>query len=87
MYILYIGGATATPPADYINVVSLDIPFVGPLSVGAMECFDVGIVDDILDEPDEEVFSLGLSPGPGMLAVLGSPGTADVTILDNERRS
>ena len=50
-----------------------------------MECFDVEIVNDILDEPDEEVFSLGLSPG--LLAVVGSPGTADVTILDNERKS
>ena len=66
----------------------MDIPFVGPLSVGAMECFPVGIVNDILDEPDEEVFSLRLSPpSPGMLAVVGSPGTADVTILDDERKS
>ena len=56
--------------------------------MGAMECFDVGIVDDFLDEPDEEVFSLGLSPpSPGMLAVVGSPGTAEVTIFDNERKS
>ena len=53
--------------------------------MGAVECFDVGIVDDILDEPDEEVFSLTLSPGT--LTVVGSPGTCGVTIVDDERKS
>ena len=57
---------------------------MGPLSIGAMQCFYVGIVDDTLDEPDED-FSLALSPG--MLTVVGSPGTADVTIVDDDGKS
>ena len=52
--------------------------------MGAMQCFYVGIVDDTLDEPDED-FSLALSPG--MLTVVGSPGTADVTIVDDDGKS
>ena len=52
--------------------------------MGAVECFDVGIVIDSLDEPDED-FSLVLSPG--MLTVVGSPGTADVTIVDDDGKS
>ena len=52
--------------------------------MGDMECFDVGIVDDSLDEPDED-FSLTLSPG--MLTVVGTPGTADVTIVDDDGKS
>ena len=57
---------------------------MGPLSIGAMECFDVGIVGDTLDEPDED-FSLTLSPG--VLTVVGSPGTCGVTILDDDGKS
>ena len=52
--------------------------------MGDMECFEVGIVDDSLGEPDED-FSLTLSPG--MLTVVGSPGTADVTIVDDDGKS
>ena len=54
---------------------------MGPLSIDAVECFEVGIVDDSLDEPDED-FSLVLSPE--FLTVVGSPGTADVTIVDDD---
>ena len=50
-----------------------------------MECFDVEIVNDVLDESNEEVFPLELSAGT--LTDVGTPGTADVTILDDERKS
>ena len=53
--------------------------------MGAMECFEVEIVNDVLDEPNEEVFPLELSPGT--LTVVGSPGTADVTIVDDDGKS
>lgn len=69
---------SATRPADYL-------PASGTLSWADGDAtpmtFQVTIADDMLDEPDETV-NLTLSNAAG--AGLGSPGTAVLTIVDDE---
>ncbi|HYU35007.1 MAG TPA: Calx-beta domain-containing protein [Thermoanaerobaculia bacterium] len=69
---------TATDPADFADAA-------GTLNWAdgdaAPKTFQVTIVDDLLDEPDE---TFGVALSNPQVAVLGAPTTATVTILDND---
>ena len=70
---------TATAPADYTAVAGLLSWADGD---AAPKSLNVTIVNDLLDEPDE-TFTVTIS-GPTGGAVLGSPATAVITILDDD---
>ncbi|MEZ6122428.1 MAG: Calx-beta domain-containing protein [Planctomycetaceae bacterium] len=73
-------GGTATPDADFDATGTF--PLVIDFAVGqGSATFDIPIIDDTADEPDE-VFSLDLAAVSN--AVVALPSTFTVTILDND---
>ena len=72
---------TATDPADFLDAAGT-LNWANQDS--APKSFQVTIVNDALDEPDETFTASISSPTGG--AVLGSPATATVTILDNDQQ-
>ena len=68
---------TATSPADYV-ASSGDVTFAANET---SKTITIPIIDDAIDEPDE-YFSIMLSGASG--ATIGTPGSATVTIIDND---
>lgn len=71
---------TAVDPADYGPVVPTVLSWADGDT--APKTLNINIVNDLLDEPDE-TFTVTISAPTGG-AVLGSPATATVTILDDD---
>src|SRR5262249_47194063 len=74
------GGGTATPGSDYL-AASGSIAF--PDDDDNPRTFTVPILDDVVVDPGETVV-LSLSGGGPSGAVIGSPGSAVLTIADDE---
>lgn len=72
------GGAACTAGIDYVNA-SGTLTFVNG---DASETFNVTICNDVTDEPDETINMALTNPTGG--AVIGSPSTAVLTILDDD---
>lgn len=71
---------SAAAPGDYTAVIGSLLSWAD--GDAAPKSLDVTIVNDLLDEPDETFTVTISSPAGG--AVLGSPATAVVTILDDD---
>ena len=74
---------SALAPDDYLAVAGGILSWADGDT--APKSIDVTIVNDLLDEPDE-TFTVTIS-GPQGGAVLGSPATATITILDDDSGS
>lgn len=74
--------SVTTENADYVPVSSAQlISFSGGSGMGTDECIDVGIINDGNNEQSESFF---LSLTAGANSQLGTPGTATVTIIDDD---
>ena len=79
----YIGDPPPVPTPDYGTILR-NLTFPASSGVGARQCINVLIVDDVFVE-DTESFRLDLVLISGQPVILGTPDSTIVSIFDEDR--